>query len=329
MQKEEAQPVLRSAKRPPESKSPEDSRKSGSKSGDDEPAWHGYMFPEPKSPLGSPLYLLEEPWLENWLFILSELGQLILLSFMHTDKSSVVGRQWWSLVWGGSVLLAEVEQAVTQGAVYFRNVLHFYQLLGLVLVLTATSMDVFMQDDSNSADSLMSIGLLLLWLQQLKLLYKFKAMGVLVRSMYTAFSDVFKWLILQSIVLFAFGTAFFALFRDESAATAECGLSLKSLVNQETTEDMSIFERLYINSQGFFYFPKLLEVAAGGSVEPTCYMDSSFGSTVSPQQRMRSSPLKTDRILAIPRAGDRPSNDVRLRRRQRDPAYEHAHRDDE
>ena len=226
----------------------------------------------------APFYLLEEPWLEDLLFISSEFAQLLLLTFMYTnpDSESVEARQKLSLLWGGAVLLAEVEQAFTQGPIYFMDVLHLMQLVGLVLVLSATSFDLTHDEYRSEVDALMSIGLLLLWLQQLKVLYKFPTIGVLVRSMYTAFRDVLRWFMLQSILLFAFGAAFFALFRTETSKTAACGLSLKSLENRIALENrtMPLFERLYINSQGFFYFTPLLEAATGvGNFNPTCFTE--------------------------------------------------------
>jgi len=168
---------------------------------------------------------------------------------------------------------------VTLGPIYFKDVLHYAQILGLSCALTGISLEMFYGLSFEVSDSFLSVGLLLLWLQTFKLLYKFKSLGMLVRMMYAMFRDVMQWFLLQSIVLFAFGAAFFALYRDEVAMTIECGLSLEHLDTPPTEAQlgtMSLVRQLYENSQGFFYFTNLLEstVRGGEGASPLCLATS-------------------------------------------------------
>lgn len=59
---------------------------------------------------------------------------------------------------------------------------------------------------------MMAMGVLLLWLQELRLLYIMPSIGPLVFIVFEMWKDVAKWFILQFFLVMSFGVAFFALY---------------------------------------------------------------------------------------------------------------------
>ena len=66
--------------------------------------------------------------------------------------------------------------------------------------------------DEHQARTMMATGVLLLWLQELRVLYSIPSIGPLVYLVFEMFKDVAKWFVIQLFLVMSFGVAFFTLY---------------------------------------------------------------------------------------------------------------------
>jgi len=174
-----------------------------------------------------------------------------------------------------------------------------------VCAILALSYEFFSSSDADAsqARNLMATGVLLLWLQQLRILYAVPAIGPLVFLIFEMWKDVFKWFVLQFFFVFSFGVGLYALFynNDEDHKTLEeCGLALtpdmrwlsnfanSSKVDQgliTTMLDWLQFDavaKFHDASQGLFYLVPLLGTSINGDAEKFNCMRSTSHSLVGP-----------------------------------------------